>query len=232
MASHSQSKRTTLRKKYKIRRKVREHHRKVRKAEKSSGRKRKSEVSEAKVPNNWPFKKEVLEEMERERERTAQEKARRKEERRAKRAETMEDLAARAAKEGTQFAEADEIEVDEPDRADPGLVKETSRKAFMKEFNKVIETADVILEVLDARDPLGCRCLDAEKKVMAAKGGARKRIVLVLNKVDLVPKEVVQKWLTFLRHEFPTIAFRSSLQDQVRFSCPNVWFDNSLDSPL
>jgi ribosome biogenesis GTPase A len=31
---------------------------------------------------------------------------------------------------------------------------------------------------------------------------------------DLVPKIVIQKWLTYLRNEFPTIAFKCSTQKQ------------------
>jgi hypothetical protein len=45
----------------------------------------------------------------------------------------------------------------------------------------VVEAADVIIEVLDARDPLSCRCLDVERFVRRA--GAAKKIVLLLNKI-------------------------------------------------
>jgi len=37
-----------------------------------------------------------------------------------------------------------------------------SRKAYYRELKKVIENSDVILEVLDARDPEGCRNREIE----------------------------------------------------------------------
>jgi len=46
---------------------------------------------------------------------------------------------------------------------------------------QVVDAADVILEVLDARDPLGSRCQQMEDTVMGA--GTNKRLVLVLNKI-------------------------------------------------
>lgn len=41
-----------------------------------------------------------------------------------------------------------------------------------------------------------------------------KRIVLVLNKVDLVPPDVTQRWLAYLRQYFPTLPFKASTQTQ------------------
>ncbi|XP_061074728.1 guanine nucleotide-binding protein-like 3-like protein [Conger conger] len=91
---------------------------------------------------------------------------------------------------------------------------EQSRKAYYREFKKVIERADVILEVLDARDPLGCRRPQVEQAVVQS--GTNKKIVLVLNKIDLVSKEIVEKWIKYLRNEFPTVAFKASTQQQNR----------------
>ncbi|KAJ2419917.1 nuclear GTP-binding protein nug1, partial [Coemansia sp. RSA 2531] len=51
-----------------------------------------------------------------------------------------------------------------------------------------------------------------ERMIMDA--GANKRIILILNKIDLVPREVVEKWLAYLRHEYPTLAFKASTQEQ------------------
>lgn len=96
----------------------------------------------------------------------------------------------------------------------PQLDEEATRKAYYREFHKVVEYSDVILEVLDARDPLGCRCFQMEEAVLQAEGN--KKLVLVLNKIDLVPKEVVEKWLDYLRNELPTVAFKASTQHQVK----------------
>ncbi|XP_075041030.1 guanine nucleotide-binding protein-like 3-like protein [Mixophyes fleayi] len=92
------------------------------------------------------------------------------------------------------------------------LENENSRKAYYREFKKVVDAADVILEVLDARDPLGCRCPQVEQAVVQS--GANKKLVLVLNKIDLVSKPIVEKWLKYLRNEFPTVAFKASTQQQ------------------
>lgn len=88
-----------------------------------------------------------------------------------------------------------------------------------------MQLADVILEVLDARDPLGCRCREVEQKILAK--DPNKKIILIVNKIgefgcldkfelntiaDLVPKENVEAWLKYLRNEFPTIAFKCSTQ--------------------
>ncbi|XP_043846688.1 guanine nucleotide-binding protein-like 3-like protein [Dromiciops gliroides] len=99
-------------------------------------------------------------------------------------------------------------------RPPPELEREASRKAYYREFKRVVEAADVVLEVLDARDPQSCRCPQVEQAVLQAGGG--KRLVLVLNKIDLVPRQLAQKWLAYLRHELPTVAFKASTQQQTR----------------
>jgi len=49
---------------------------------------------------------------------------------------------------------------------------------------------------------------------MALSQSPPKRVVLVLNKIDLVPAPVVVQWLAHLRREFPTVAFKASTQQQ------------------
>ena len=72
--------------------------------------------------------------------------------------------------------------------AEPGTAAaEGSRKAFFKDFRHVVQEADIILEVLDARDPLASRCLDIERHIRRA--GATKKIVLILNKIGVAPAQ-------------------------------------------
>ncbi|CAF3617161.1 unnamed protein product, partial [Rotaria sp. Silwood2] len=89
---------------------------------------------------------------------------------------------------------------------------EKSRKTFYREFKKVVDASDIIIQVLDARDPLGCRCPQVEQAVLTS--GKNKKLILLLNKIDLIPRDNLDKWLKYLRNEFPTIAFRSSTQNQ------------------
>lgn len=85
-----------------------------------------------------------------------------------------------------------------------------SRKAYIKDLKSVVEQSDVILEVLDARDPMGCRNLEMEHHVL----GQNKKLVLVMNKIDLVPADNARDWLKVLRDEYPTVLFKSTTQSQ------------------
>jgi nuclear GTP-binding protein len=230
MAPHVKTKRKTLRLKHKIEKKVKEHHKKVRRSSKAkvAGPTRKNKRKDPGIPNLWPFKQELMDELERKRQDARASKNALAKERRAvgkvgaASVSSMEALRADASQRGLNFENGENKEDGENDDmiSPSGEVPDGSRKAFMKEFRRVVESSDVILEVLDARDPLGCRCFDAERAVVASSGGT-KRIVLVLNKVDLVPRDIADKWLMYLRNDFPTIAFRASIQGG-RSACGRV----------
>ncbi|KAG8346005.1 putative Ferrous iron transport protein putative binding GTPase [Trypanosoma vivax] len=89
--------------------------------------------------------------------------------------------------------------IEETDRCG---VDRTLRR-FYKEFRKVVEASDVLLQVVDARDPLGCRLHRLEQSIRSQFGDDKKKIVIVLNKADLLPsKEVVDAWVYFFEaHE-------------------------------
>jgi tRNA U34 5-carboxymethylaminomethyl modifying GTPase MnmE/TrmE len=57
----------------------------------------------------------------------------------------------------------------------------------------VIDSSDVVVQVLDARDPMGTRCYQVEKYMKKEK--PHKHLMFVLNKVDLIPV-----WVTVSIH--------------------------------
>ena len=65
------------------------------------------------------------------------------------------------------------------------------------ELYKVIDSSDVIIHVLDARDPIGTRCRAVERFIK--KEAPHKHLFYVLNKCDLVPT-----WVTVTIFYFPS----------------------------
>ncbi|KAK4098638.1 NGP1NT-domain-containing protein [Parathielavia hyrcaniae] len=84
-------------------------------------------------------------------------------------------------------------------------------KRIWNELYKVIDSSDVILHVIDARDPLGTRCRHVEKYL--ATEAPHKHLVFVLNKIDLVPSSTAAAWIRVLQKDHPTCAMRSSLKN-------------------
>ncbi|XP_038627934.1 guanine nucleotide-binding protein-like 3 [Tachyglossus aculeatus] len=199
------SKRMTCHKRYKIQKKVREHKRKVRKEAKKRGHKKRK--TDPGIPNSAPFKEALLREAEQRKQQLEELKQQQKLERQKERAKKK--------------LEAQNVSTpkEEPVKKEPVKPKEQPsnkpdnknlKGSFCRELKKVIEESDVVLEVLDARDPLGCRCSQVEQLII--KSGGNKKLLLVLNKADLVPKENLKRWLRYLQKEFPTVVFKSSVQ--------------------
>ncbi|KAI3988375.1 hypothetical protein MKX01_012164 [Papaver californicum] len=85
-------------------------------------------------------------------------------------------------------------------------------KRIWDELHKVIDSSDVIVQVLDARDPKGTRCYHLERLVhVLLKHCKHKHMVLLLNKCDLVPEWATKGWLRVLSKDYPTLAFQASI---------------------
>ncbi|KAG2070878.1 NGP1NT-domain-containing protein [Suillus decipiens] len=129
--------------------------------------------------------------------------------------EELSKLGAAAAEDAEQAANALEsaqsfevLEVQtHADYIEPIFAKGTSRRIY-GELYKVIDSSDVILHILDARDPLGTMCESVLEYMKKEK--AHKQVVLVINKCDLVPNWVTARYIQHLTPRYPTIAFHAS----------------------
>ncbi|KAG2415501.1 hypothetical protein HFD88_006692 [Aspergillus terreus] len=270
------SKRTPVRLRHKIEKASAAKQRKQRKLAKKNPEWRSKIKKDPGIPNLFPHKDKILQEIEEKRRLKAEEQMRIREEARARRAaekaqqsgqqadpnapqvqdtidsddmlddEMDEDvgdsanpMAALLASARARAAEYDEQSDEEDDEMDeddedmdgmeedhedggatlddstaPQLVansfsKESSRRQFDKVFKQVVDAADVVLYVLDARDPEGTRSKEVEREVVAAANG-QKRLILILNKIDLVPPPVLKGWLVHLRRYFPTLPLKAT----------------------
>lgn len=84
-------------------------------------------------------------------------------------------------------------------------------KRIWNELYKVIDSSDVVIHVLDARDPVGTRCRSVEKYLKEE--APHKHLIFVLNKCDLVPTSVAAAWVRVLSKEYPTLAFHASINN-------------------
>ena len=83
-------------------------------------------------------------------------------------------------------------------------------KRIYNELYKVLDSSDVVIQVLDARDPMGTRSKQMEDYLK--KNMRHKHLVFVLNKCDLVPTWCTKKWVALLSEEYPTLAYHASFQ--------------------
>ena len=92
--------------------------------------------------------------------------------------------------------EQEQISVENVHAPDSGELTSAREPVFSKgqskriwnELYKVIDSSDVVIHVLDARDPLGTRCRSVEKYIHDE--APHKHLLFLLNKCDLVPTSV------------------------------------------
>jgi len=241
VAKKRASKRSTLQQKYKIQKRTKEHHKRLSKGSKKGDSRFKKKPQDS-IPNAWPYKEDLLKQIKAAQEKMEEMKLRQKEKRKeeiaARRAGIKKGTPLQADGDAMDEDSSDEegpkksknllnipapgttFEMSKNHLDGDGTFDEThggkdlslgqnSRRAYLKELRKTVEGADVILQVLDARDPIGT-CSTAVEEMVTSK--ANKKFVYVLNKADLVPRDVLSGWLAYLRRTHPAIPFKSNTQ--------------------
>ena len=102
------------------------------------------------------------------------------------------------------------VERDFREETPHAVMKKGQSKRIWNELYKVFDSSDVIVQVLDVRDPLGTRSKHIETYLRKEK--PHKHLVFLLNKCDLVPTWVTQRWIAILSSEYPTMAFKASMK--------------------
>lgn len=126
--------------------------------------------------------------------------------------ESVEELARHTEKQTTAFStRQDDAPLNDgciPCPLDPIFQKGQSKRIWNELF-KVIDSSDVLIHVLDGRNPLGTRCRSVEAYLK--KEAPHKHMVFLLNKCDLIPTSITSKWVKVLSREYPCLAFKASI---------------------
>jgi len=127
----------------------------------------------------------------------------------------MESLITHAQEKQEQYDQEKDIDLM---REDDGVKQESinplfkagQSKRIWKELYKVIDSSDVVIQVLDARNPEGTRCRQVESYLKKEK--THKHLIFILNKCDLVPVWITQRWIALLSRSHPTLAFHANMR--------------------
>ncbi|XP_022225751.2 nucleolar GTP-binding protein 2 [Drosophila obscura] len=127
----------------------------------------------------------------------------------------LEDLSKAADEQADKYDSTKDLDLIREDTGEKKAVRDWvfgagGSRRIWNELHKVVDASDVLLQVLDARDPMGTRSKYIEEFLRKEK--PHKHLFFILNKVDLVPVWVTQRWVAILSAEYPTIAFHASLQ--------------------
>lgn len=83
---------------------------------------------------------------------------------------------------------------------------------FWRQLWRVAERSDLVIQVVDSRNPLLFRCKDLEEWVKTLPGN--KGNFLLLNKADFLTKELREKWAAYFQKEGIQFAFFSAKHEQ------------------
>jgi nuclear GTP-binding protein len=192
----TRSKRVSCADKYKVIKKVKQHHRKLKKLAKKSdklGNSASTMSKSTRIPNLFPNKPQMLEEQEAQKHFEALLKAQKKNE------ISEEDIEKMVVEQEDYKIVKEKIEEDFSD------LKNLPKSEFKRRLNQMVVMSDVCIEVIDARDPINFRSKELEKNVIKNK----KKLIILLNKSDLVSSANLEKWKKLYRRNYPTLVFSS-----------------------
>lgn len=190
LLGNKKSKKQKLSQRYNIAKRIREHKRRVKKEAKKLGLKKKIRKDPG-IPNSLPWKADLLADIERRKEKRDEEIVVKKAEAKKKAKNDRETMV-----QETQEAHRDREAARRAKRA------ENVELSQLDALRKMLLKADVLVQALDSRDPIGCRCPELEAWVK--ENG--KRLIFVLTKTDLVAPQQSAQWIQILGQVGPSVS--------------------------
>lgn len=186
------SKRVKIAQREKIKKKVKEHRRKTNRDERRSTQWKSKARKDPGIPNSFPYKEQLLNEIETKRRLQEEEKLARKAEKLAERSGEQNADDQQDGSDAEAAEDSDEM-VDEDALDDMPLTAPLYR-GTLQELLASDEIKTIVL-ALDARDPQSFRSPWLEAAVAKQKG---KKLALALSRADMVPLETVAAWTAYL----------------------------------
>uniref|UniRef100_A0A8C5MLD9 Large subunit GTPase 1 homolog n=1 Tax=Leptobrachium leishanense TaxID=445787 RepID=A0A8C5MLD9_9ANUR len=87
---------------------------------------------------------------------------------------------------------------------------------FWRQLWRVIERSDVVVQIVDSRNPLLFRCQDLERYVKEV--SSHKENIILINKADLLTQEQRKSWAEFFQTEGIKVVFWSALAEGQRLA--------------
>ncbi|KAG7096608.1 hypothetical protein E1B28_004025 [Marasmius oreades] len=228
------SKRTKIHERARLHKQIKESKRKKSRDAKKNPQWKSKHKKDPGIPNNFPYKDQVLAEVREQRRLAVEERERKKEEKRAQKAGTVK-RADEDSDNEESTSQVEEVEIDDKDGDTEGVGSISAKRIAssristrpapievddeeeeedepllinrdLPNLQSVLDQADCVIQVLDARDPISFRSTQLEE--LASKDN--KRLLFILNKIDVSPREAVKAWSSTLRRDHPTLLFRSA----------------------
>ena len=174
VAKKRPSKRTSLQQKYKIQKRTKEHHKRVKKGKILNLTNRKKKVIDH-IPNAWPYKDQLLREIALAKDKLEEQKQRKMEQRALEQTTRRSSMLQKTYGIGSSnemdvdhhFEEAQADQNDGSRKQKEKELGQGSRRQYLGELRRVVEGSDVLLHVLDARDPNGTKSTAIEEMILS-----------------------------------------------------------------
>ncbi|KIM20373.1 hypothetical protein M408DRAFT_138654 [Serendipita vermifera MAFF 305830] len=161
---------------------------------------RKKKKKDPGIPNSFPYKEQILAELSESRRLAIEEKRNKGQSKHLNgtSGEQTESTGVNGASINTAITVTTNKGAAEEEEAPP-LIDTT-----IPNTAAALQVADVVISVLDARDPLSFRSTFVEGTL------GNTPLLYVLNKIELAPREAVASWAAHLRKSHPTFLFKSA----------------------